>query len=267
MSRLLIGIAAAVLVFYGIASLMMLLFGNRFMFHPPRWRDDVNGLMLLDTGTERFGALYLPPPDDRAYVILHSHGNGENLSTVQSWLRTLHDHGYGVIGYDYPGYGASTGTPDEAGVYRCVETAYRYLTETAKIPPERIISMGYSLGTGPATYIAAKERTAGLLLEAPYSTVVEAVIPFRSPVNHFCSIDRIRKINCPLIVIHGGKDTVVACRSGKKLFNHARPPKEMVFIPDGTHYNLHNHLGDRYWDLLKSLPGMKPDAESSSVVR
>ncbi|MBO7654426.1 MAG: alpha/beta hydrolase [Kiritimatiellae bacterium] len=261
----LIAFALIAIVFYGFASALMLVFGNKLMFHPPRWPDDVDGMIMLKTAKDSFGALYLPPPNDTAYVILYSHGNGQTLSSIQHLLHLYHDKGYGVLGYDYTGYGASTGKPNEADVYRCIESAYHYLVETQKIAPERILSVGYSLGTGAASYISAKRKTAGLFLEAPFSTVVEAVIPFRIPVNHFKSIDRIRKINCPLIVIHGGKDTVVSCESGKKLFKAAREPKEMVYIPEGTHYNLRECLGDRYWTLLAKLPHLTAgDAKETS---
>ena len=84
----------------------------------------------------------------------------------------------GVLLFDYPGYGRCEGRPTEAGCYASAEAAYRWLTDEAKIPADRIILFGESLGGGPAVELATRHDHRALVLVFTFTTLpaVEAIM-------------------------------------------------------------------------------------------
>ena len=128
---------------------------------------DGGRLMHLMSGDQRITAVYLPNPAAK-YTLLFSHGNAEDLGDAISFLQMFRQAGFAVFSYDYRGYGTSTGRPTERGVYEDEAAAYRYLTETLHVPPDRVIAMGRSVGSAPAIHIAANKNIAGLNEEAPF---------------------------------------------------------------------------------------------------
>jgi pimeloyl-ACP methyl ester carboxylesterase len=116
---------------------LLLLFETRFIYFPTRGHDATpSGLGLAHEDVwltaedgVRIHGWYLPVPEAR-WVTLLSHGNAVNISDrldrallLQARLKSS------VFLYDYRGYGASEGSPDEAGTYRDARAAYRYLVE------------------------------------------------------------------------------------------------------------------------------------------
>ncbi|MGN0872665.1 MAG: hypothetical protein ACI4UV_15875 [Victivallales bacterium] len=97
------------------------------LFRPPAWNGNKDEFTMLDAGSEKIALLYYPgAPGGK--VILYSHGNAEDLSSVRHLLREYQSHGYGAAGYDYEGYGASAGKPSSAAACRDIEAVYHYLT-------------------------------------------------------------------------------------------------------------------------------------------
>ena len=80
------------------------------LFRPPAWNGNKDEFTMLDAGSEKIAVLYYPgTPGGK--VILYSHGNAEDLSSVRHLLAEYQRHGYSAAGYDYEGYGASAGKP------------------------------------------------------------------------------------------------------------------------------------------------------------
>src|SRR4051794_10072757 len=107
--------------------------------------------------------------------VLISHGNFGNIGyggrpQFYAWFRDL---GVNLFAYDYRGFGASNGTPSEAGVYADADAAYRYLTDSMQVPPSRIILFGHSLGTGVTIELARHVSAAGLIVEDAYTSVAD----------------------------------------------------------------------------------------------
>ena len=109
------------------------------------YQDDGSILKLPVSQDETISALYLPNPKS-TYILLYIHGNAEDLGDIRPQLERFHRWGYSVFAYDYRGYGTSDGKPSEKRAYQDAETAYQYLTEQLKIPGDRIIVYGRSVG-------------------------------------------------------------------------------------------------------------------------
>ncbi len=246
---------------------VLMIFPERIIFQPPRWQGMPEKPLLLPSGSETLAALYYPADSQ---VILYSHGNGEDLSTVRHKLRKFQQRGFAVIGYDYQGYGASTGKPSVKGAYCNIEAVYRFLTESEKIPPEKIIVMGYSVGGGPSCWLASRFPVSGLILEAPFASAFQVVLPFPGlPGDRFPNLRRIRSCRVPILIFHGEKDRIIPVRNGKKLFEAAPQPKKLILVPKAGHYDLQEHLGEQYWieiqEFIASLENRLRPAEQPTT--
>ena len=173
-------------------------------------------------------------------MILYSHGNAEDLSDLAPLLRFWRRAGFGVFAYDYPGYGRSGGGPSEAGVYRNAEAAWRYLTGECGIAPGRIVVVGFSVGSGPACFLAEKHAPAALVLLAPFTSAFQVVLPHLIlPFDRFPNRRRVPRIACPVWIRHGTADRVIAPEHGKRLFELAPGPvKRLELLPGMGHDDL-----------------------------
>lgn len=239
---------------------------DRLAFFPPSSAGAPDGAFLIPAGDERVSAAYLPPPDDEVPVILYSHGSGQDLNSTISKLQVYsysgneelgyHYPAYGVLGYDYEGYGASSGSPSEEAAYRDVEAAYRHLVETRGIKPDRIVSIGFSLGSGPACYLAERHPIKALVLCAPLASGRHSLHPILAwPLSFFPDFfpneERMPSIRCPVLIFHGEKDSVLPIARGRALFQAANEPKFFVPVKNGRHIELISDLGERrYRDML-----------------
>jgi fermentation-respiration switch protein FrsA (DUF1100 family) len=189
-------------------------------------------------------AWVIPPPTaaDSARWVLILHGNAGNLATPgrPEHDRQLHDLGLGVLAPDYRGYGESEGKPSEAGLYADAQSAYDFLRDSLRVPPNRIVIYGHSLGSAVATQLATSVEAAGLILEGSFTSVADLgqeIYPW-VPVrwlsrNRFDSKGRIGNLRMPLLMIHGRNDMTVPLAQGRRLFAAAPEPKTFLEVPGG----------------------------------
>ena len=180
------------------------------------------------------------PPSNMWLLICH--GNLGNIGYRQrpEFYALIRDLGINLLAFDYRGFGESTGTPDEPGLYADATASYEYLTRTLSVPPERVVIFGHSLGSGVAIELASRVPSAGLIVEGAYTSVVERgqeLFPF-FPValiatQRFPSLDRIASINVPKLFLHSREDTVIPYAHGRRLFEAARAPKRFVDVKGG----------------------------------
>jgi fermentation-respiration switch protein FrsA (DUF1100 family) len=195
-------------------------------------------------------AWWLPPTDPSAGAVLLAHGNGGNLShrgqLASDLRRTL---GAGVLLFDYPGYGKSTGRPSEAGCYAAGEAAYQWLAREAMVPANRVVLMGESLGGGTAVELATRHDHRALVLVFTFTSIpVVAKVHYRwVPTRllmrtRFDNLSKIGRCRRPVFIAHGTADQVVPFAHGEALFTAANEPKAFLRL-DGVDHDL--DLGDR----------------------
>ena len=144
------------------------------------------------------------------------------------------------------GYSGNPGRPSEKGFYRDARAALAFI-DGQGVAPDRLVLYGESIGTGVAVQMAT-ERTPGVLvLEAPYSAMVEAgaahypVFPARLVVHHRCdSLAKIGAGRAPVLLMHGERDRVIPVRLGRKLFDAAPHPKQAFYVPEAGHSDLYD---------------------------
>jgi fermentation-respiration switch protein FrsA (DUF1100 family) len=186
---------------------------------------------------------YLPPPDGRP-VIVYFHGNRGHIGYRAERVRRFARESFGVLMLEYRGYGGNPGTPTEAGLYADAEAAFDFLAH-AGLTPNRLVLYGKSLGSGVAVALATQRDIAGLILEAPFTSVADVAqfhysfAPAAMLVrDRFDSLSRIDQVRAPILVLHGERDRVVPVRFGRALFDAAPAPKELWLAPEGGHGDL-----------------------------
>jgi uncharacterized protein len=184
------------------------------------------------------------------WVTLFLHGNAGNITYRAPRIQEIVAAGSSVLMLDYRGYGKSSGSPSEQGLYRDSEAGFIYLLGKG-YRAERIILHGESLGTAVAIDLASRRPCAGLILEAPFtspSDVAGTVLPFIGPllIQSFNSVPKIRWIGVPKLFMHGDRDQVVPLRLGQKLFAAAQGSKTFWIVPGAGHDDILETAGAEY---------------------
>jgi fermentation-respiration switch protein FrsA (DUF1100 family) len=245
------------LIYAGVAAWAWL-YSDRMIFLPPApsYRNSSEILKVPTDGGERIAAIYLANPA-ATYTLLFSHGNGEDLGSVAQELPALSELGFSVFAYDYRGYGVSEGKPLEPHVYADIDGAYDYLTARLHVPPQRIIAYGRSLGAGAAVDLAARRPVGGLILESPFLTAFRVMtrVPL-FPFDKFRNVDKIGRVRCPVLIMHGEADDIVPFWHGRQLFDMAPGLKTFVAIPGARHNDFMWVAGPRYGRALRDFEAL-----------
>lgn len=237
----------AVLVFgaaavYALIALLLFVFQQRLVFFPTggdyRATPDLIDLswrevsLTTDDGI-RIAAWFIEGPDEDAPVVLFFHGNAGDMSHRLGTLSALHELGAATLIIDYRGYGRSTGSPDETGLYRDARAAWEWLTQEAGYTPDRIAVFGRSLGGSVAAWLAARQEPAALVLESAFTAMPELAahhypwLPARWLARYdFDTEAAIARTNCPLLIAHSPDDEIVPFRHADTL---------AAVRPDATH--------------------------------
>jgi fermentation-respiration switch protein FrsA (DUF1100 family) len=198
--------------------------------------EDVN----LDSGDgTTVHGWYLPGRED-AHTLLFLHGNAGNISHRLDSLRIFNELGLNVLIIDYSGFGLSEGKPGEQQTYADATLAWRHLTTSRGVAPQRIVVFGRSLGGGVATWLAARQSPAALILESTFTSVPELagkyypIFPVRWLARiRYDNASRLREIRCPVLIVHSRDDELVPIAHGRALYELAAEPKSFLEIRGG----------------------------------
>ncbi len=235
--------------------LFALLASDRMIFQPQRSSyQDSPEIIKLESGKGRsISAVHLVNPEAR-YTVLYSHGNAEDLGDLRYHLEAYRDAGFSVFAYDYSGYGTSDGKPTARNVCEDADGALRFLVEHEKIPLDRIIFHGRSVGGGPAVYLAEKNEVAGLIVESSFVTAFRVMtrIPL-VPFDKFRNLSRIDDVDCPVLVIHAREDDVIPFWHGEALHRKAHEPKQCCWLDGATHNHVPAEAREVCWAAIASF--------------
>ncbi|KAK1357490.1 Cgi67 serine protease [Heracleum sosnowskyi] len=225
--------------------------GGRFFIPEVPRRDDVDVLKLRTRRGNDIVAVYIKHPKATA-TLLYSHGNAADLGQmfelfVELGLRLRVD----IIGYDYSGYGQSTGKPSECNTYADINAVYKCLKEKYEVRDEQLILYGQSVGSGPTLDLASHcPNLRGVVLHSPILSGLRVLYPVKRTYwfDIYKNIDKIGMVNCPVLVIHGTADEVVDCSHGKQLWELCKEKYEPLWVDGGGHCNL-----ELYPEFIKHL--------------
>ncbi|MDJ0365291.1 alpha/beta fold hydrolase [Hymenobacter sp. H14-R3] len=179
-------------------------------------------------------------------LVFFLHGNAGSLAEWGQLAATYTRLGYDVFMLDYRGYGKSTGTiTSQAQLLADVEVSYQQVV--ANHDESQVVIAGYSLGTGPATWLAARHRSRRLLLHAPYYSLADMaahtipvwpILPgfllrYPMPTNEF-----IRQVSAPIVLVHGDHYELIPYNSSVRLKALLKPGDQLLTIRGGGHNGL-----------------------------
>jgi fermentation-respiration switch protein FrsA (DUF1100 family) len=194
-------------------------------------------------------------------TLLWFHGNGGNIGHRAAHLKLLHDKlKVHIFLLDYRGYGKSDGRPSEQGTYKDGVAALKYLRSREEVESKRIVLFGQSLGAAVATEIAVRHSGLALILEAPFTSIrdmARVVFPLL-PIGPFLrtqydNLTKIKKVQAPILVLHGDRDEVVPFDQGKKVFAAAPDPKQFYAIRGSGHNDTYIVGGEAYFKAMKDF--------------
>ncbi|XP_039001401.1 alpha/beta hydrolase domain-containing protein 17B-like [Hibiscus syriacus] len=221
-------------------------------------------VLLIDNrrGNKIVG-FYLRNPYARL-TVLYSHGNAADLGQLYDLFVQLKVNlRVNLMGYDYSGYGASTGKPSESNTYADIEAVYQCLQTEYGVSQEDLILYGQSVGSGPTLHLAAKlPRLRGVVLHSGILSGLRVLchVKFSFCYDIYQNINKIRKVKCPVLVIHGTDDDVVNWLHGNGLWKMAREPYEPLWIKGGGHCNL-----ELYPDYIRHLCKFVSEMENTTT--
>lgn len=248
-----------VFVYLGL-SICVYFYAERLIFQPQTsvYRDDAKIIKLTTSDNEKISAKYYENPA-ADYVILFSHGNAEDIGGADLMLGDFQQTGFAVLSFDYRGYGTSEGAPSEKKVYRDVDAAYEYLINELKFPPEKIIAHGRSLGGAVAIDLASRKKIGGLVVESSFVSAYRVLTKIQIfPFDQFQSIEKIKKVDCPVLFIHGRKDNIVPFWHGEKLLAAANEPKFSLWVDEGSHNNIYSTSKTNYLQTIRDFADNLP---------
>ena len=186
-------------------------------------------------------------------TILFLHGNAGNLDNRIDKLNSLGSMDINFLIISWRGYSGNSGNPSEAGLYKDVLGGIKWLNEKG-ISNDQIILYGESLGTAIATEVGQNENFAGIILEAPFTSMVDMgqkiypIFPVKFLLkDKYESKKKIKNIKSPILIMHGEVDKIVPFWMGKKLYELANQPKYSYF----PKYD--DHMMEFNKDLINSI--------------
>ncbi|KAK1302581.1 hypothetical protein QJS10_CPB12g00492 [Acorus calamus] len=208
---------------------------------PETRRDDVDVLRLRTRRGQDIVAVHVKHPRPAA-TLLYSHGNAADVGQMFELFVELSVHlRVNLIGYDYSGYGQSTGKPSEYNTYADVEAVYKCLMERFGVKDEDLILYGQSVGSGPTLDLASRlSNLRAVVLHSPILSGLRVLYPIKRTYwfDIYKNIDKIGAVNCPVLIIHGTADEVVDCSHGKQLWELCKEKYEPLWLNGGGHCNL-----------------------------
>lgn len=209
--------------------------------------------------------------------VLLLHGIHADRTQMLDRAKFLRKQGHSVLLIDLPAHGESSGDRISFGAREGygVATALRYLRQTLR--GEKIAVIGLSLGAAAFVLSGAKPDPDAVVLESMYPTIQEAAanrlvlefgpfgnfltplllwqLPLRLgiSVNDLQPIAAISSLSAPVLIAAGENDRHTTLAETQRIFDAARPPKELWIVKGAAHVNLHNFAPDAYESRISSF--------------
>ncbi len=179
-------------------------------------------------------------------TLIYFHGNAGSLENRIHKLNHFQDMNINFLIIAWRGFSGNNGKPSEKGLYLDGNSAINWLIKKG-VAEKNLILYGESLGTGVATHLAQNRNFGGVILETPFTSMVDAAKIFYPyiPVNlllkdKFENYKKVRNINSPILIMHGEKDQIVPFSMGKKIYEIANEPKYSFFTKYDNHMMVYN---------------------------
>ena len=235
------------ILIYFVITVVVYFFQRKLLYHP--FSPQITGKGLIHNfetinfktsdNFELKGWFHLKNSNKKTILFLH--GNAGNLDNRIDKLNFLGNMDINFLIISWRGYSGNPGNPSETGLYKDALGGIEWLNKKG-ISNDRIILYGESLGTAITTEVAQNENFAGIILEAPFTSMVDMgqkiypIFPVKFLLkDKYESKNKIKNIKSPILVLHGRKDKIVPFYMGEKIFEMANNPKFKYFTDLDDH--------------------------------
>ena len=203
---------------------------------PDRYKkvlDQVEQVSFESSKGGKTNAWYIAPKEGKPTVLV-SFGKGWPIDGIVDFSYLI-DQGYGVMAYEYPGRGHSTGKPDEKRMYKSLEAASDFLANRKNTPVSSQIAYGISLGSAITTEVASRRKFKAVILQSSVYSLPNLIrehvgkkIPtwllplHRHLQSRFATVEKIKHVESPLLIMHGIGDPLVGEDRAEALFDAAK---------------------------------------------
>jgi len=251
--RIFLYVFLSLTILYVSVCTYMYIFQRNFLYHPDKnnylrgekLNVDIKEIFVPSTDGITLKAWFYKNPQNK-YTVLFFHGNAGGLGNRIYKLNELKNLNLNYLIISWRGFSGNKGNPTEQGLYSDARSALEWL-EKNNISKNKIILYGESLGTGVAVEVSQNQKFAGIILESPYTSIVDAAkiyYPYL-PVDlilkdKYLSLKKIKNINSPILIMHGGADRIIPITMGKKLFDEVQSKKYGYFPQFDRHMMTYN---------------------------
>lgn len=203
-------------------------------------------------GLELNGWLLAPEKGQEWGAVVVFNGNAGHRGYRAPLAERLAAEGLAVLLFDYRGYGENEGSPSEQGLYRDAEGAFAFLTEVRGYREASLAYFGESLGTGVALALAERHPPGALVLRSPFTSLADVgrrhfpLVPVGLLLrDRYPSLERVRRIRAPLLVVAGASDSIVPEPLSRRLFEAAVSETKRYVRLQADHNDFELLAGDR----------------------
>ena len=230
---------------YFVVTIFLFFYQRKLLYHPKINSYDNYRLnhkieqVFIPAENNLVGWHYKKNENYKTLVLFH--GNAGDLSNRIYKLNEISKLNLNYLIFAYRGFNGNKGKPTEQGLYEDADRAINWL-KSKNILENNIILYGESLGTAIAVHTGQFNNFAGIILEAPFTSMVDLgqkYYPF-FPVkfllkDKYESKNKIKNLKSPILVMHGKKDKIVPIEMGVKIFSMAKEPKFSYFNDNDDH--------------------------------
>ena len=227
--KLLINTLVLLCIFYIALCIVLFFFQEKMIFFPEKLSRDFKFSfpgkfeeIKIQTEDNKLLDGVLFKSDSSKGVIFYLHGNAGSINSWGEVAKTYTNLDYDVFLLDYRGYGRSEGSiSNQEELFGDLQLAYNEIKK--RYEEDKIIVLGYSIGTGPAAKIASTNNPQLLILQAPYYSLTD-MVRHRFPIvpgfllkYKFRTDKLIKDCKMPIVIFHGDRDEVIYHGSSLKL--------------------------------------------------
>jgi uncharacterized protein len=241
-------VVIGILAIYISVLILLFIFQRNLMYHPnennyfgDKLEVDIQKVNIQTSDNINLLGWFHKKDLKKFKTILYFHGNAGKLENRIHKLNHFKDMDVNFLIIAWRGFSGNEGKPSEKGLYIDGSSAIAWLKNLGLIEKD-IILYGESLGTGIATHMAQNNDYAGLILETPFTSMIEAAKNFYTyiPVgillrDKYKNDEKIKNINVPVLVMHGQADQIVPFWMGQKIYEIANQPKYSYFTKYDDH--------------------------------
>lgn len=254
MKKMLLGILAFFLTAYVLLCVGVYFYQEKIIFHPEKLPEDYKFSfegnfeeIKIQTKDKKYLSSVLFKAQDSKGVIFYLHGNGGSIKGWGEVAQLYKSMNYDTFIPDYRGYGKSQGEINSKDqLFSDVESAYQELLK--RYPENKIIILGYSVGTGLAAKLASVHHAKLLILQASYYSMKDEMnqkfsfLPKFLLKYNFETNEYLKTVPSPVIIFHGDKDEVIHYNASLKLKNNFKKGDSLIILKDQYHNGITDNL-------------------------